>query len=46
MLSINRLAYKLVEELLSEPEYYGISVEKLPSGTTVIDTGLNAVGGY
>jgi len=46
MLSINRLAYKLVEELLSEPEYYGVSVEKLPSGTTVIDTGLNAVGGY
>ncbi len=46
MLSINKLAYKLVEELLAEPEYYGVTVERLPSGATVIDTGLKAPGGY
>lgn len=46
MLSINRLAYKLVEELMAEPDYYGITVERLPSGATVIDTGLEAPGGY
>lgn len=46
MLSINKLAYGLVEELLKAPEYYGVAVEKLPSGATVIDTGLEAPGGY
>ena len=46
MLSINRLALKLVEELLAEPDYYGVTVEGLPSGATVIDTGLEAPGGY
>ena len=46
MLSINRLAHKLVEELKAEPEYYGVTVETLPSGATVIDTGLEAHGGY
>lgn len=46
MLSINRLAYKLVEELMAEPDYYGVAVERLPSGATVIDTGLEAPGGY
>lgn len=46
MLSINRLAYKLVEELLSEPELYRIEVSRLPCGSTVIDTGLEAPGGY
>jgi len=46
VLSINELAFKLVEKLLAKPEYYGITVEKLPSGGTVIDTGLEAPGGY
>lgn len=46
LLSVNRLALRLVEELLAEPDYYGVSVERLPSGTTVIDTGLEAPGGY
>ena len=46
MLSINKLAYNLVEEMLAEPEYYGVTVERLPSGATVIDTGLEAPGGY
>jgi len=46
LLSINKLAYGLVEELLEAPEYYGVAVERLPSGATVIDTGLEASGGY
>lgn len=46
MISINRLAYKLFEELMAAPDYYGVTVEKLPSGATVIDTGLEAPGGY
>ncbi len=46
MLSINRLAYELVKEFIGLPEYYGVTVEKLPCGTTVIDTGLEAPGGY
>jgi len=46
LLSINRLAYKLVEELLSEPELYRIEAYRLPCGSTVIDTGLEAPGGY
>jgi len=46
MLSINKLAYELVEKLLAKPEYYRVGVEKLPSGATVIDTGLEAHGGY
>ncbi len=46
MLSINRLAYELVKEFIGSPEFYGVTVEKLPCGTTVIDTGLEAPGGY
>jgi len=40
------LALKHVRQFLDEPEYYNVIVERLPSGATIIDTGLNAVGGY
>jgi methenyltetrahydromethanopterin cyclohydrolase len=46
MISINKLAYAHVEELLGSPDYYGVTVEKLPCGATVIDTGLGTPGGY
>ena len=46
MLSINKLAQELIDELVAKPEYYRVGVEKLPSGATVIDTGLKAHGGY
>ena len=46
MLSINRLAFELAKEFIGLPEFYGVTVEKLPCGTTVIDTGLEAPGGY
>ena len=46
MLSINKLAYKWAKKLIKAPEYYRVKVEKLPSGATVIDTGIEAHGGY
>ena len=46
MLSINKQAHGLVEKLIKKKEYYRVGVEKLPSGATVIDTGLEAHGGY
>ncbi|MCS7139157.1 MAG: methenyltetrahydromethanopterin cyclohydrolase [Candidatus Nezhaarchaeota archaeon] len=46
MISINRLAMKIVSELMDGREEYRVKVEKLPCGATVIDTGLEAVGGY
>lgn len=46
MLSINKLAYNLTKKLVENPEYYRVKIEKLPSGATVIDTGIKAHGGY
>lgn len=43
--SINRKTMKIVDKLLSEPEYYRIDVKQLPCGATVIDTGLKVEGG-
>ena len=46
MLSLNKLTKKLVDSLLDDPEYYNVLVENLPCGSTIIDTGLEAKGGY
>lgn len=46
MLSINKLAHSLTKRLVENPDYYRVKVEKLPSGATVIDTGIEAHGGY
>jgi methenyltetrahydromethanopterin cyclohydrolase len=46
VLSVNRLAYELVSELVKRKEYYRVEVDKLPSGATVVDTGVEAHGGY
>jgi len=46
MVSVNRLAMRLIGELIDHQEEYRVKVEKLPCGATVIDTGLEAVGGY
>lgn len=45
-LSVNRLAYKLVEKLCENPEFYGVKIEKTDSGTTIVDAGINAKGGF
>jgi len=46
MLSINREALRITKMLLDNPELYGVTIERLPSGATVIDTGLKTRGGY
>jgi methenyltetrahydromethanopterin cyclohydrolase len=46
MLSINKLAYNLTKKLVEKSEYYRVKIETLPSGATVIDTGIKAHGGY
>ncbi|MBT5641975.1 methenyltetrahydromethanopterin cyclohydrolase, partial [Candidatus Bathyarchaeota archaeon] len=45
-MSINKLADGLAKNLIDNPEYYRVGVTELPSGATVIDTGVEAHGGY
>jgi methenyltetrahydromethanopterin cyclohydrolase len=45
-LSVNRLAWKLLAELIENAELYGVKIEKTDSGTTIIDAGANARGGF
>jgi methenyltetrahydromethanopterin cyclohydrolase len=45
-LSINRLAWKLLEKLCENSDFYGVKVEKISSGATVIDAGIKAKGGF
>jgi methenyltetrahydromethanopterin cyclohydrolase len=45
-LSVNRLAWKLLEKLCQNSELYGVKVEKAKSGTTVVDAGIRAKGGF
>jgi len=46
VLSVNRLAWKLLEELCENPNFYGVGVEKASSGATVVDAGISAKGGF
>lgn len=46
LLGINKKAFEIVQLFLAHPEEYGVNVQRLPSGATVIDTGLKARGGY
>lgn len=45
-LSVNRLAWKLLEKLCENPEYYGIKIEKASSDTTIVDAGIAVKGGF
>jgi methenyltetrahydromethanopterin cyclohydrolase len=45
-LSVNRLAWKLLQKLVENPASYGVKVEKTGSGTTIIDAGIDAKGGF
>lgn len=44
--SVNRLAWKLLEKLCTNPEIYGVNVEETSSGTTIVDAGIKARGGF
>jgi methenyltetrahydromethanopterin cyclohydrolase len=45
-LSVNSLAWKLLGKIVERPDYYGIKVEKAGSGTTIVDAGIKAKGGF
>ena len=45
-LSVNRLAWKLLEKLIENPVFYGVKVGKTDTGTTIIDAGIEAKGGF
>lgn len=45
-LSVNSLGWKLLEEMVERLDYYGIIVEKTSSGTTIVDAGIKAKGGF
>lgn len=45
-LSVNRLAWKLVDKIREKPEYYGVIVEQTSSGSIVVDAGIEGEGGF
>lgn len=45
-LSVNRLAWKLLEKLLENPDFYGVKVERTSKRTTIVDAGIKARGGF
>lgn len=46
MLSLNQEAMKIIRKILAAPEAIGALVEQLPCGSTVIDMGVMAPGGW
>jgi len=46
MLSVNKRAYELVQELCASSADYCVSVGKTRQGVTVIDAGVKAKGGF
>ena len=45
-ISVNRLAFQILERLLSNPNIYNAKIEKNASGATLIDCGIKAKGGF
>ncbi|MCK4477068.1 hypothetical protein KAU88_00865 [Candidatus Bathyarchaeota archaeon] len=45
-ISINRCSLEIVKEMIREHDKLNVDVEELKNGTTVIDCGVNASGGY
>ncbi|MEM4733064.1 MAG: methenyltetrahydromethanopterin cyclohydrolase, partial [Candidatus Bathyarchaeia archaeon] len=44
--SVNRMAWQLAEQLLSNKDFYGVNVSKSTAGATIIDAGVCASGGF
>ncbi len=44
--SVNNSAWQLAKKLCDKPEEYGVIVKETRSGTTLIDAGIEAKGGY
>lgn len=45
-LSVNRLAWRILEKLVKNPELYQVKIEKTGAGTMIVDAGVNAKGGF
>jgi methenyltetrahydromethanopterin cyclohydrolase len=45
-ISVNQLAWKKAQELIDNPELYGVAISKSSAGATIIDAGVNAPGGF
>jgi methenyltetrahydromethanopterin cyclohydrolase len=45
-LSVNRLAWKLLDKLCKNPDFYEVKVEKTGSGATIVDAGIETKGGF
>jgi len=45
-LSVNKLAWKLLELICANPEFYAVEIEKTNSGATIVDAGITAKGGF
>jgi len=45
-LSVNRLAWKLLEKLCRNLDFYSVKVEEADSGTIIVDAGIEAKGGF
>jgi len=45
-LSVNRLAWNLLEKLCGNPDYYGVKVERAKNGSLLVDAGIKAKGGF
>lgn len=45
-ISVNRMAWPLFEELVRNEAFYGVEIERTQAGTTVVDAGVRARGGF
>ncbi|MEM2971403.1 MAG: methenyltetrahydromethanopterin cyclohydrolase [Candidatus Bathyarchaeia archaeon] len=45
-LSVNRLAWKLLEKLCTNPDFYNVKVERTSLGAAIVDAGVKAKGGF
>ncbi|MGA3059563.1 MAG: methenyltetrahydromethanopterin cyclohydrolase [Candidatus Bathyarchaeia archaeon] len=45
-LSVNQMAWRIAQEFLDNPEFYGVTVSKSTAGATIVDAGVKAHGGF
>ncbi len=45
-ISMNRLSMRMVQTLMDSPDTFKVQATKLADGSTIIDTGIEAQGGY
>jgi methenyltetrahydromethanopterin cyclohydrolase len=46
MISVNKLAAGILQQMMAQPEMLGVAVHELPNGTTVIDAGIREPGSF